>query len=197
MFCPQCGSTQPDELNFCKSCGANLGSVRTALTKPETAEEFKWNRTWLAEAVMTRAEKDRLRGITPEDKRRREIKAGVITASSGVALTLVLAAIMDGIIIGGGVSSAAIAILSRLWIVGLIPIFVGVALVVNGVFVSKGAKALPSDYGIDGNKPEPAPLEFSAGPETNPLPAGGFNVPARTPKPLQKIDEAKKTADLT
>ena len=31
MFCPQCGSTQNDELKFCKSCGVNLDAVRQAL----------------------------------------------------------------------------------------------------------------------------------------------------------------------
>jgi len=180
MFCPQCGSTQPDELNFCKACGANLSLVRTALEKPTAAEEFDWKRTWVAEAMMTQAEKDRRRGMTPGDKRRREIKAGVITASTGVALTLVLAAIMDGIIIGGRVSPAAIAILSRLWIVGLIPIFVGLALIVNGVFISPRGKHTADNMP---SSPDPAPAEFAPPAETNQLSGG---------QPFSVIDETTR-----
>jgi hypothetical protein len=190
MFCPQCGSTQPDELNFCKSCGANLNSVRTALEKPGKAADFDWKRTWVAEAMMTQDEKDRRRGMTPEMKRRREIKAGVITASSGVGLTLVIAAIMDGIIIGGGASSAAIAILSRLWIVGLIPIFVGLALIVNGVFISSRGRD-----GIGDTAPsmDPASAEFAPPAETNQLRSGTFSVTDETtrhltePVPIERV----------
>ena len=40
MYCPQCGSAQADDLNFCKSCGAHLQAVRTALETRETGEKF-------------------------------------------------------------------------------------------------------------------------------------------------------------
>lgn len=190
MFCPQCGSTQPDELNFCKACGSNLSLVRTALEKPAAAEEFDWKRTWVAEAMMTQAEKDRRRGMTPEMKRRREIKAGIITASSGVALSVVLAAIMDGIIIGGGVPAAAVAILSRLWIVGLIPILVGLALIVNGVFISpRGSKTTENTV----PSTDPAPAEFAPPAETNQLSGGPYSVIDETtrylnePVPIERI----------
>jgi hypothetical protein len=73
MFCPQCGSTQSDELRFCKSCGANLFAVRKAVTSPESVERFDWNKTWLAEMmrsgeenVKRAAEIERIQGITPE-----------------------------------------------------------------------------------------------------------------------------------
>ncbi|MFT3743669.1 MAG: zinc ribbon domain-containing protein [Pyrinomonadaceae bacterium] len=157
MFCPQCGSTQPDDLNFCKSCGANLNSVRTALAKPAGTEDFNWNRTWLAETLMTRDEKDRVRGITREGKRRREIKAGVITLSSGVSLSVVLSVLMEAIVINGNLSLLAADILSRIWIVGLIPALVGLALIVNGVFISpRGTEEREQQPS------EPSPLEMPA-----------------------------------
>lgn len=136
MFCPKCGQTQQADLNYCKSCGAHLQAVRNALDRPAGTDEFDWKRTWLAEAVMTREEKDRRRGITPEHKRRREIKAGIITASSGVGLSVVLSVLMEAIVNNGHISILAADILSRLWIVGLIPILVGSSLIVNGVFIS-------------------------------------------------------------
>src|SRR5215210_7356049 len=102
MFCPKCGSTQPNDLNYCKSCGAHLTAVRTALKAvPSKGGEMDWSKTWAAEMFMTQDERDRRRGLTPAMKRRREIKAGIITASSGVALTITLAMIMDGVIAGG------------------------------------------------------------------------------------------------
>jgi hypothetical protein len=144
MFCPQCGSNQSDELKFCKSCGANLLAVRKAVTSPESVERFNWNKTWISEMLMSgeenvrrAAEIERLQGITPETKRRNEIKAGVITGSVGIGLIITLFVIMQGIILGGFVSQAVAELLSRLWIAGVIPIFVGIALIVNGVFVSK------------------------------------------------------------
>ena len=143
MYCPRCGSVQSDDLNFCKSCGANLSAVRRAVIEPEAMERFDWSKTWVAEMLMSgeeatkrAAEIDRIQGKTPEIKRRNEIKAGVITASVGIALMITLFVLMNGIILSG-VSDKAAEILSRIWIAGIIPLFVGAALIVNGVFISK------------------------------------------------------------
>ena len=144
MFCPQCGSTQPDELNFCKSCGANLGAVREAVQTGPPGTKFDWTKTWVAEmfqssemAVRKEKELERLRGITPEVKRRNEIKAGVITSSVGIALMVFLRFLMEGIILGGNVPPGDAEILSRVWLAGFIPFMVGLALIINGAFVSK------------------------------------------------------------
>ena len=82
-------------------------------------------------------EMERARGITPEIKRYNEIKAGVITASAGLALMLVLFVLMEGIISGGKIPNDTAEILSRVWIASVIPIFIGIALIINGMFVSK------------------------------------------------------------
>jgi len=186
MFCPQCGSTQADELNYCKACGANLQAVRGALVKGAPQDEkLDWNKTWLAEAVMTRDEKDRRRGLTPEQKRRREIKAGVITLAAGFGLAVVLSVILEAIVINGHVSDLAKDILSRVWIVGLIPVLVGLALIFNGVFISKKT----SDADV---QPTPAPGELPAA-ETNELPpAQPFgSVTDRTTRHLDEETAAK------
>ena len=44
---------------------------------------------------------------------------------------------MDGIIRGGNVPPDAAEIISRIWVAGVIPLFVGIGLLINGVFVSK------------------------------------------------------------
>jgi hypothetical protein len=142
MFCPKCGSSQNDELKFCKLCGANLFAVRQVVDNREAVEKFDWTRTWVAEMFMSpgeikrrKEEMERQRGITPEMKRYNEIKAGVITSCVGIGLAIFLYIFMQGVILNGNASSAEV--LSRLWIAGVLPLFVGIALIINGLFVSK------------------------------------------------------------
>jgi hypothetical protein len=144
MFCPQCGSTQSDELKFCKSCGANLHAVRQVIATRDTGEKVDWGKTWVAEMFLSEGERkrreeelERKLGITPEVKRYNEIKAGVITGSVGIASMIFLYVFMQGIILSGAVAPDEAAIISRLWVAGVIPLFVGIALMINGLFVSK------------------------------------------------------------
>lgn len=144
MFCPRCGSNQTENLKFCKLCGANLFAVRQVVDTRETEEKFDWSKTWVAEMFLSEEESkrrkeelERRRGITPEVKRYNEIKAGVITGSVGIGLAIFLYVLMQGIILGGKVPQDAAEILSRIWVVAVIPVLVGMALIINGVFVSK------------------------------------------------------------
>lgn len=144
MFCPRCGSNQTDELNFCKACGANLQAVRQAVDARETDQKFDWSKTWVAdmltsgeEAVRRQEEINRRLGINPATRRYQEIKAGVITGSVGAAVSIFLAIFMEGIIRSGQVTTGAAEILSHVWVAGLIPLFLGLALIVNGYFVSR------------------------------------------------------------
>jgi hypothetical protein len=144
MFCPKCGSTQSDELKFCKACGANLFAVRQVVDTRETAEGFDWSKTWVAEMFMShkelkrrKEELERQRGITPEMNRYKEIKAGIITGTVGIGIAIFLYVFMQGIILSGNVTPNAAEILSRLWIAGVLPLFVGIALIINGLFVSR------------------------------------------------------------
>jgi hypothetical protein len=194
MFCPKCGSTQPDELNFCKSCGAHLQAVRGALVKGSPDEKFDWNKTWVAEMMMSadaKAERDAEIERIPssEVKRRNEIKAGVITLASGVSLTVVISVIMEAIVINGALSALAADILSRVWIVGLIPVLVGLALICNGVFISKiGMQRKP----LAGTDPL-IPLGPDA--ETNDLtPAMPFSVTDGTTRHLDEMKPVQKTS---
>lgn len=189
MFCPQCGSTQGDELKFCKLCGANLDAVRQAVATRGAGANIDWRKTWVAEMLMSgeeavkrKAEIERRQGITPEVKRYREIKAGVVTGCAGLAFTLVVAVLMQGIILSGEATPGEAEILSRLWVAGMIPVFVGIALIINGLFVSKKLVELaarqsqagpnPLDGGARPNALRPAdtsefiPADFSVTEET-------------------------------
>src|SRR5947199_2216329 len=128
MFCPQCGTTQSDELRFCKTCGANLEAVRQVVAVREPGGKFDWSKTWVAEMFLSESERkrreeelERLRGITPEVKRYNEIKGGVITACVGLALMIFLYVFMQGIILGGKIPPDTAEILSRIWIAGVFP----------------------------------------------------------------------------
>jgi hypothetical protein len=142
MFCPQCGTNQSDELKFCKSCGANLSAVRQVVTTREAPDKFDWSKTWVAEMLLSEDEKEKRKReregrLYAEYLRYKEIKAGVITSFVGIGVMIFLYVLMQGIILSGQNPPSDAAILSRVWVAGMIPFFVGLALLTNGVFVSK------------------------------------------------------------
>ena len=140
MFCPQCGINQSEDLKFCKSCGANLFAVRQVVTSRETGEKFDWSKTWVAEMFLSHDELKKrqiIRESSPEEKRYKEIKAGVISSCVGISVMIFLYILMQGIILGGKIPPTAVEILSRVWVAGVIPFFVGLALIFNGYVVSR------------------------------------------------------------
>lgn len=194
MFCPRCGSSQSEELKFCKSCGANLSAVWQVVATRETDEKFDWSKTWVAEMFLSgeeaerrKAELERQRGITPEVKRYNEIKAGVITASVGLALGIFLYVFMEGIILGAKIPSDTAEILSRLWSAGVIPLFVGIALIVNGLFVSKKLVEIARRTAQPGpslEQPDTNPHSLRSADTTEFIPSG-FSVTEETTKHLR------------
>jgi len=140
MLCPRCALNQSDDIKFCTSCGANLQAVREAIDAPE--KKFDWGNTWVAEMFMSgqaaeirKREMERQLGITPEVKRYNEIKAGVIVSCVGIAVSIFLFFLMMGVAANARPEDAAI--LTRIWVAGVIPFMVGLALIINGLFVSK------------------------------------------------------------
>jgi hypothetical protein len=141
MICPRCASNQGDDIKFCTSCGANLQAVREVLQPPDPLGKFNWNNTWVAEMFMSgqanelrKQEMERRLGITPEVKRYNEIKAGVIVSCVGVAVSVCLFFIMNAIAYQNPQNGE---LLRSIWVAGLIPFMVGLALIINGVVVSK------------------------------------------------------------
>jgi len=142
MLCPRCASNQSDDIKFCTFCGANLQAVREAMEAPDSGKKFDWGNTWVAEMFMSgqaaelrKQEMERALGITPEVKRYNEIKAGVILSCIGVAVSIFLYFLMIGIAAQSPPHDAEI--LRSVWIAGVIPFMVGLALIINGVVVSK------------------------------------------------------------
>jgi hypothetical protein len=193
MICPRCNTTQGDELKFCTVCGANLQAVRQAIEVREPEEKFNWNNTWLAEMFLSQQEQtrrkeaiERARGITPEIKRYNEIKAGVITSSVGIAVSIFLYVFMQGLIQNTHVTHDAAVILSNVWVAGVIPFFIGLALVANGVVVSKKLVELhkrDAPKNLESGTPQALPA-----PDTNDFTSSPFSVTEQTTRHLQSSD---------
>jgi hypothetical protein len=176
MVCPRCAANQSDDVKFCTSCGANLHAVREVLAGREPDKDFNWNDTSLATmfrsgeiAEQRKLEMERRHGLTPEAKRYDEIKAGVITSSVGVGVMVFLHIFMQGI--AGKVLPDTAEILIRIWVAGFIPFFVGLALIINGLFVSKKqAEIMEREInrvkGLRGSSPLPSPEDQAAHPRT-------------------------------
>src|SRR3989475_5967052 len=102
MYCPSCGSEERQASQYCRACGTDLRAVRVSMEHPdsitasavsareeigravaqqirqvEDAHELKK----VAEDVLPQIEKFL---ESPEEKRLRRVRAGVITASCGV-----------------------------------------------------------------------------------------------------------------
>ena len=186
MFCPKCGSTQGDQLKFCKSCGANLFAVRQVVDTRDTAEGFDWSKTWVADMFMRKEELERQRGITPEMKRSNEIKAGIITGTVGIGIAIFLYVFMQGIILSGKVTPGSAEILSRLWIAGVIPLFVGIALIINGVLVSKKLEiARPESQNATASLTEESNPQLLKAADVTEFETPGFSVTEHTTKHLR------------
>ncbi len=198
MFCPQCGNKQGDELKFCNLCGANLYAVRQVVGSRETDEKFDWNKTWVAEMLMSESERKRRqadfeqeRGMTYEVKRYNEIKAGVIVSCVGVGLMLFLYIIGMAIYRSGQNPPADAEIIRSVWVAGFIPFMVGLALIINGLFVSKKLVELDRRHrerapDALGQGREPQPALKSA--DTSEFIPTGFSVTEGTTKHLSVKD---------
>lgn len=147
MICPQCGSRpESDDLKYCKSCGANLDAVRQALTvrgsEAKTEEKSNWTKSFITDIAsipeeIRRMKREQQTVFQAEENRYKEMKAGVITSSIGLSLMIFLFIFMQGIVRGGNVPNDGAEIISRVWIAGVIPFFIGLGLLFNGAIISK------------------------------------------------------------
>ena len=112
MFCPSCGLKEDRSVQFCRTCGTDLGVVRDAVEQPNlvtastvaareeiaraAAAKIKDGQWWQVGAIVPEVEKlfespedRRLRLIrSDEEQRLRRIRAGVVTAASGLGAVL-------------------------------------------------------------------------------------------------------------
>lgn len=149
MYCPSCGSDERQLSQYCRACGTDLRVVRNSLERPDSitasavsareqiglavADQIRQMRTGkdlehVAEDVLPAFEKFL---ESPEERRLRRLRAGVITASIGFALSLVsfVQAVDRGDIF--------------IMLPGLITLMIGLGIVVNGLLFTVPGKKLP------------------------------------------------------
>ena len=149
MYCPTCGSEERQLSQYCRACGTDLRVVRRGLEQPDTITASAVS----ARDQISRALADRIRQMetakelehvaedvlpqlekfleSPEEKRLRRVRAGVITALAGLgaAFLIFLASIEANDLI------PFIAL-------GLIAFLVGLGMVINGLVFTVPRKRL-------------------------------------------------------
>jgi len=108
MFCPGCGSEERQASQFCRACGTDLRPVRVSLERPDSITESAVTaREEIGRAVAeqirrvqdTRELKRVAEDVLPqiekflesyEEKKLRRVRAGVITAASGLGAAVFL-----------------------------------------------------------------------------------------------------------
>ncbi len=185
LFCPTCGSEERQAGQFCRACGTDIRAVRMSLERPDditaaaVSAREQIGRVF-AEKIreaegskdLKRIAEDVLPGIekfleSPQEKRLRSARAGVVTAAIGV-----------------GVGILALLLLSnaRDWevskLVGglglaVVVFFIGIGLIINALFLTVPRKELPAPSLDQGRDKLLDNLEASTGQllnEASPLP---------------------------
>jgi hypothetical protein len=149
MYCPTCGSEERQISQYCRACGTDLRVVRRGLERPDTitasavsarerisqvmAEKIREMDTAqdlrrVAEDVLPQIEKFL---ESPEEKRLRRVRAGVITAASGLGAAVVIFLV-----------SLQAHDLIPFIALGLIAFLIGLGLVINGLAFTIPRKTL-------------------------------------------------------
>ena len=152
MYCPSCGSEERQLSQFCRACGTDLRIVRSSLENPDVitqsaisarehigmavADKIRQMSTAkdlerVAEDVLPQFEKFL---ESPEERRLRRIRAGIITAAIGLGATIVTFLMaLDQLNIFPFITPA------------LVTFLVGIGIVVNGLLFTLPRKQLPGN----------------------------------------------------
>ena len=170
MYCPNCAAEENQPKQFCRNCGTDLRGVRSALEKPDTLTASGASaRNEIGRAValkineletsrdLSRVAENVLPQISkflesPEEKRLRGIRNGVINAAVGLGIFLLF----------GIVGKAALLFPA---LAGIIPFLIGLGLIINGFYFTIPR---PRSFVEPNSAPNPAPIiTKELMPETN------------------------------
>lgn len=157
MFCPECGIEERQANQFCRACGTDLRRVRVAVAEPDSitasavsardeigraiAAKIRETRTAEELAVVTEEVLPEIEKFleSPEEKRMRRMRTGMILSCIGV-----------GAAIGISLASFFMQDEDVMFLAGLgvVTFFIGLAFILNGVFLTVPKKGL-SDRSSD------------------------------------------------
>jgi len=145
MFCPVCGVEEREPTQFCRACGSDLRSVRVAVAEPDSVTASAAS----AREDIGRAIADRIRAArtaeelavvadevlpevekfleSPAEKRLRRIRTGTILSCIGMGTAIGIT------IVSTMMPDEDVIFLAAL---GLVCFFIGLAFVINGVFLT-------------------------------------------------------------
>ena len=152
MYCPSCGSEERQRSQFCRACGTDLRVVRNTLENPDAitqsaisarehigmavADKIRQMKTakdleHIAEDVLPEFEKFL---ESPEERRLRRIRSGVITAAIGLGASIIfLVLAVDKL--------ELIPVITPFFVTFL----VGLGMIINGLLFTLPRKSLPGD----------------------------------------------------
>lgn len=169
MFCPNCGLEERELNQFCRACGADLRVVRVALEKPDNITQSAVSaREEIGRAIAAKIRETQkvseLKKVanevlpeiekfleSPEQKRLRRLRAGVVISAIGIGTTL-----MFLLMISNGADS--------LFMVGagLITFFIGLGIIINGLLFTVPKKSV-----LDKSPDATSQRELDADAQTN------------------------------
>lgn len=129
MFCPSCGTQTETGIKYCKKCGLALSRIRGAMNGSDA--QPGWNE-WLKDQVIGPQK-------SPEEKRLETIQNGLVTTVAGIGGTIFLYFLMNAV---ANNEPRDAQILRSIWLCGLIPTFVGLAMLFNAFFIGPKIVAL-------------------------------------------------------
>ena len=152
MYCPSCGNEERQLSQFCRACGTDLRIVRNSLESPDSitqsavsarehigmavADKIRQMKSAkdlekVAEDILPQFEKFL---ESPEERRLRRIRAGVITSAIGFGAAL-------------GMFFLALAEEDLLPLIapGFIMFLIGIGVIINGMLFTLPRKKLPGD----------------------------------------------------
>jgi len=189
MYCPSCGSEERQLSQFCRACGTDLRVVRTSLESPDSVTQSAISAREnigmaVADKIRQMSSAKELKKVaedvlphfekfleSPEEKRLRRIRAGIIMAAIGLGATLVL--LIMALDKGDFIPFITPA---------LVTFLVGLGIIVNGLLFTVPRKQLPGEaYDALSQKV---------------LDSGANRIPYEAPAPGQLTNELPTTPRL-
>jgi hypothetical protein len=152
MYCPSCGSEERQLSQFCRACGTDLRIVRNSLEYPDAITQSAVSAREhigmaVADKIRQMSSAKELKKVaedilppfekfleSPEEKRLRRIRAGVVTAAIGLGATIVTFLMtLEKMDIFPFVTPA------------LVTFLVGLGVIINGLLFTVPKKKLPGD----------------------------------------------------